>query len=380
MRQITMKILHIVHDEKFIDIAYRLFESASPGNNTFVIISKPSRLKYIKYTPVKFVSRLRLLQNKFIESLNEYSMVVLHCMDDTKLQLLARADNKVKFVWLGWGVDYYDLITEDNNKLLLPRTLSILKGTDSTDIRKNQIKKIFKRLFYGDINKKELVNRVNFFAPVLYEDYKLVKNVIGGFKPQYLPWNYGSLEDDLITGFDSVQKLGNNILVGNSSFPTNNHLDVFEELLTINLTGRKLLCPLNYGNVSYRGIVIREGHELFNGTFVPIIDYMSIGQYVKLLSSCSIAVMGHLRQQALGNVIIMLYLGAKVFLYKENPIYLFFKKEGAYIYSMEELKSEYQIMLSSAAIKHNRCVLQRYWSRDAAFAKTKNLIDIVTTD
>ncbi len=44
-------ILHIIPDEKFIDIAYKLFNNQSPDNN--------SKFKYIKITPVIKISRFK---------------------------------------------------------------------------------------------------------------------------------------------------------------------------------------------------------------------------------------------------------------------------------------------------------------------------------
>jgi hypothetical protein len=373
-----MKILHIVHDEKFIDIACRVFEAENPDNNTYVIISQPFQLKFIKHTQIQFVGKHNIFNNNFVSSLTKFDIVILHCMDDIMMQLVARADADVNFVWIGWGVDYYDLITGDTTKLLLPKTLSKERPVGhnkSLSLFVGKIRSFIKPLFYRSVNKTEIVNRINFFAPVLYNDFELVKSALPGFKPHYLSWNYGSLEDDFIKGFEDVTAIGNNILIGNSASPTNNHLDVFDEFAGIELKNRKIICPLNYGISNYRDIVSYEGLQRFQGTFVPIIDFMPSYEYTKLLSSCSIAVMGHLRQQAMGNIIIMLYIGAKVFLYKENPIYSFFKEEGALIYSMDELKNEYMEKLSTSAILQNRDVLQKHWGRDAISEKTRNLIE-----
>lgn len=373
-----MPILHIVHDEKFIDIAYRLFEESSPKNNTFIIISAPHKLNFIKFTPVCFVTRKESVNRRFLESLNHFDMVVLHCMDAIKMEILALADNTVKFVWIGWGIDYYDLITGDLNKLLLPKTLALNKNNfllNSYSTLRIKTKKMIKKYITGRyIDKFKLVNRINYFSPVLYEDYELVKSALPDFNAQYVPWNYGNLEDDLIKGYEEATITGDNILLGNSSFPSNNHLDIFDNIDLIGLADRKIICPLNYGDYDYRKVVTLEGAKRFGSNFVPLNDYMSINDYVKLIKTCSLVVMGHLRQQALGNIIIMMYLGAKVFLDKNNPIYIFFNKESAHIFSLEQLPFESNTRLNYASIKHNQDVLHRHWSRSAISVKTKELI------
>ena len=55
-------ILHIVHDEKFIDGAYKRFEEVSPNNNEFMVISnnKQRQFKYIKNTPITIISQYKL--------------------------------------------------------------------------------------------------------------------------------------------------------------------------------------------------------------------------------------------------------------------------------------------------------------------------------
>ncbi|MGP4883030.1 hypothetical protein ACTXQV_67810, partial [Klebsiella pneumoniae] len=67
---------------------------------------------------------------------------------------------------------------------------------------------------------------------------------------------------------------------------------------------------------------------IFGDKFLPVVDYMPIQQYVGILINCGFVIMNHVRQQALGNILIMLYLGAKVFLREENPVYTFLKNHG----------------------------------------------------
>jgi len=373
-------ILHIVPDEKFIDAAYRSFEATNLDNNEFVIIGKKHPLRYIKKTPIRFIERREFWSKKFVNSLKNYDIVCLHWMDDAKMQLLARVDKSVKFVWIGWGGDYYDLITGDTTKLLKPKTLTLFQKhriqTSSLPL-KSKVKQIIKRIIYKKIEKQHIINRIDFFAPVLYEDYKLLLKAIPDFKPHYLAWNYGTLEDDMIKGFENHVISGSNILIGNSATYENNHLDVFEHVKHLNLGGRQILAPLSYGDMLYREFVTSEAKILFGEQFVSIEGFMPISEYVSMLSSCSVAIMGHLRQQALGNIVIMIYLGAKVFLDKHNPVYLFFKKHHTLIYTLDEIEVEVDNALTSEEIEFNRNILRQHWGREAIHTKTMNLIETV---
>jgi hypothetical protein len=373
-------ILHLVPDEKFIDAAYRAFEEANPDNNEFVIISKKHPLRFIKNTPIRFVERSEFWSKKFVNSLKNYEMVCLHWLDDAKMQLLAQADASVKFVWIGWGGDYYDLITGDTTKLLKPKTLALSQKhriQASSLPFKSKIKQIIKQIIYKKVEKQHIINRIDFFAPVLYEDYELLIKTIPDFTPRYLSWNYGTLEDDMIKGFEDYVISGNNILIGNSATYENNHLDVFEHLKHLNLGSRQILAPLSYGDTQYRDLVALEAKMLFGKQFVSVEGFMPIAEYVSILSSCSVAIMGHLRQQALGNIVIMIYLGAKVFLDKHNPVYLFFKKYNTFIYTLEEIETQIDNALTIEEVEFNRNILRQHWSREMILQKTNNLIKMI---
>ena len=62
------------------------------------------------------------------------------------------------------------------------------------------------------------------------------------------------------------------------------------------------------------------------------------------------------RQLALGNIMMALHKGVKVYLNKKNPTYTWFKNEGLYIYEIEDLKNDLetgQIHLAKSEITHN---------------------------
>ncbi|BCV57506.1 hypothetical protein TUM17384_14510 [Shewanella algae] len=124
--------------------------------------------------------------------------------------------------------------------------------------------------------------------------------------------------------------------MGNSSTYSNNHIEAIDLLSEI-LDEQQVISPLGYGDGQYRQYVIDYGRKKLNKKFVPLVDYLPIDTYIGLLKSCGYVVMNHVRQQAVGNIIVMLYLGAKLFLRSDNVVYQFLKSNGAIIYSVEEL-------------------------------------------
>jgi hypothetical protein len=240
---------------------------------------------------------------------------------------------------------------------------------------KDNIKKIIKSIiFYQIKDYKEILKKINYFAPVLYEDYVLLKKQINDFRPKYLDWNYGSLENDFIK--EDLEIKGNNILIGNSSSFENNHIEVIDYLSELDLDSRKIICPLSYGNSEYAVEIIKYGNKILPNNFEPLKNFMKIEEYNEIISTCSVVIMNHLRQQAVGNIIIMMYFGAKIFLNKENPVYEFFKNKGAIIFSINELNNQViNTKLSEEEIKKNRQILKEYWSEDIMIKKTEKLIE-----
>jgi len=371
-------ILHIVPDDKFIDMAYNMFEKASPNNNEFMVVTKQENFKYIKTTPITRISPLKFLTKSFAKRLSKYEFVVIHWLEDQTKQLILNAPREVKFIWIGWGGDYYRYI---NKKLYLPLTQTLVNDTFTPQVKtsiKQKIKTRIKKLFFLKevLDTEKIIARINFFAPVLQEDYDLLCNEFIDFSPKYIDWNYGTLEDDLVP--EKLQIDGKNILLGNSATAENNHLDTFKILRHINISDRKIICPLSYGDMNYSEKIIRHGIELFGNNFEALTDFIPINEYNKIINSCSIVIMNHLRQQAVGNIVIMLYFGAKVFLNKENPVYEFFKKNGAIIFNMEELTDKNINIELTEQEKHiNKEVLKKYWARDVILEKTKKLIEIM---
>lgn len=127
------------------------------------------------------------------------------------------------------------------------------------------------------------------------------------------------------------------ILVGNSATPTNRHIPVLEALSKYRNEDIEVCAPLSYGDDAYRAEVISAGKRLLGEKFVPMVDYVDIEQYQQFLSTVSVGVFNHNRQQGMGNINGLMRLGAKVFLSKDSPMWDDFAKEGRVFYATEDL-------------------------------------------
>lgn len=376
------RILHLAINEKFIDHAYISFENVAPGLNDFFIFFDEyhSYIKQTPYTAVRARDRLGLSLYKKIAA---YDLVVVHSLHPFWISVINGCRQDVTFVWVGWGYDYYDLLYPDKQSMLLPLTAQEFA---QPAIAKNSKKRHLPGLLQHWLEKIRLnpdkqaaIEKIALFSPVLPNEYPLIQAAFQGAQfPAQVQWNYGSLEEVLLKGFIDRQICGKNILLGNSASASCNHLDILSWLSTsAALKAQQVICPLSYGDSRYAASIKQAGMQLLPGNFQPLTDFMPLSQYLDLVSSCSHLIMNHVRQQGVGNILIMLYLGAMVFLREENPCYDYFRQQGFVLYSVQQLQQQPELLqqqLSETARQNNRSLLFGIWSKQVLDRRTAELI------
>ncbi len=382
-----VRIAHFVHDSIYVDFAYDTFEMVAPGANDFYLASrnpKQHKLIHISKAPIQFISRYACFDPRFIRSVRKYDIILFHSMKPYKAEIATRSKGGSKLVWIGMGYDYYDFIYPSKTDMLKEKTRKIYRAIEANHAKpKNKVKEIAKRVLFRAYERKAVLSNIDYFAPVLEEEYHAISRNYTGIMPKYISWNYdissklGCIEDERRkTG-------GSNILLGNCATYTNNHIDAFELIKRCNFRAdAKIICPLNYGgNRQYKAAILEMGEQYFDDRFYPVLDFVEFEQYVGLLATCSHAIMNHIRQQAGGNILMMLYLGAKVFLDKKNPFYTHFKKMGITLFSIEDLENDPEPLinpLTDNAKHRNRRILMGYINQDAASKQTQRLIETCT--
>lgn len=110
---------------------------------------------------------------------------------------------------------------------------------------------------------------------------------------------------------------GHRVLLGNSATIENCHMEALDMLAHLADDNIEIICPLSYGDKLYAGKVIEKGRVIFGDNFMPITDYMPKDQYLDLISSCAVAIFNNNRQQAMGNINMLLEMGRKIYM-REN--------------------------------------------------------------
>lgn len=380
-----MNILHIAPDEKFINFTIDAFEEVWPGSNRFVIPgSKKKSLFYVKKTKNTIVGDMRFFYlGGLKENLNWCDILVIHYLTDWAAYAAIKAPSKVKVFWSGWGADYYRLIPELHNDSILPNSAKFMH--QNTVVCQSTKPRNTKTIVFEAINNFTLndsinrcIPRVDYFSSPLPSDFQLLKEYIPEFKAEFFQINYSSVEKTF--GKQRYNITGLDILVGNSATVTNNHIEAFEVLSKLDLSERRIIVPLSYGDESYREKVIKIGSDMFGNKFIPVVDFMPLEEYDKLISGCSIAIMNHRRQQALGNILAALYKGMRVFLRTENPIYKFFKTKGVFIYDVDRMSIEELsifIPLTDEQKEANRLVIDSFWAHHEVLNNIRKMSNMI---
>jgi dTDP-N-acetylfucosamine:lipid II N-acetylfucosaminyltransferase len=371
------KFIHLVDDEKFIKYAFESFSKLDKVDNEFLCISNKKNLDYIDFDCV-LIDNSYLKSDDFVETLNNCDLLIIHFLNTKYYDLLSNKKLTPKILWIGWGGDYYWMI--DTLK-----GFNIYKPITNTIYNKFRITRYFNyfnRLMKKTIRKKniKIINRINYFAPVLIDDYELIIKNNAWFKPDYFSWNYGTLEDNYIKGLEDFQVSGSDIMIGNSATITNNHLDILQSLKQTNVENCKIIIPLNYGDLMYGKLIYDKAKALFGNQVEILNDYLPYDDYLNLVKNCNKVFMGHIRQQAMGNVITLLYFGSKIFFFKESVTYTFLIKSNIKVYLIEDFvdkPKDFDFDFSIEELTTQRNNLLKIWGREINALKTKSVLELI---
>ena len=384
-----MKILHLATDEKFINSIYWQFNNLNNTENTFVILVDSDYLA-IKYVEIhdnfQLVEKNKKGLNHCLREIESHDIVICHGLNYFQSQIVLKTSATSKLIWFFWGGEFYD-----NPQLL--KLKSIGEKTKKYFVKstlKDKFKSLIRPLYYGVTNKTQTpeqsvlaaAKKIKHFGILYREEMDYFKSLgclssnVSLFKMTYYPLEF------IFKDIEHIKVNGTNILLGNSASLTNNHLEAFDILKDFNFQDRKLIVPLSYGDTNYAESIIQTGKTLFGHNLFPITDFKTLNEFNTLLSSCNVVIMNHFRQQAVGNVIAVLWMGAKVYLNESNTLFHYLKRIGVVVFSInKDLKqnSNALVGLNEAEINKNREILKSELSfeplKGAMSSKLKSIID-----
>lgn len=151
----------------------------------------------------------------------------------------------------------------------------------------------------------------------------------------------------------------NGVLIGNSAAPTNNHLDVLEELRRAPESPKNIIIPLSYGLSGIAKSVQKFAVLNFGSAVEPIVDFMPAQAYFDRLNRCEFVVMGHMRQQALGNLKWAFYTLRTVYLWEGSDVYEYLNAQGFVIRTIDSIEQRGLTPILTEELESNKALAKR---------------------
>lgn len=374
-------ILHLFHDDKVCNHVIANFEEVYPEGNVFVCICDKENLRYIKKSDkVIFLNRGEYdISHPMFAKVDK---ILIHYLDVDKIHFIEKhypLNTKVDIYWSLWGGDMYNevlysmgykIYDEENYAYPLRyRMFNFLRGVFGKSSYREEVDKL---IFF-------IENRIDYIMTFQAEfDLILEKWKSNRFRPKCIPNLpiYYPIENVLGDLFDK-KVTGKNIMIGNSASFSNNHIYACKYLSGINTSGLKKIMPLSYGGSDkYKNNIKNTCYRFWGEDYLPLENFMPLKDYNELMLSCSNYIYGNWRQEAVGNIVIALYLGAKVYVSERSPLLRIFEDFGIKLYKTEQISSlDFYEAEDDLTICQNRQKILNIYSKEAILNHIKTIFD-----
>lgn len=217
-----------------------------------------------------------------------------------------------------WGGDFYS-----DKKINFDKNLVLY-------IKRHVVKKL----------KYKMISKCKAVVNLISTEEKVFRK-ISGYKGRCLIAGYMG-NTDIINKYKHSKKSVDpyKVIVGNSATSSNFHYEVLDIICKYKNENVQFIFPLSYGDDKYRNELINYAQDKLGDTFLPLIHFCEYEEYVKMLSECSVGIFNNNRQQALGNINIMVRSGCKLFIKRDTPMWEeFVEGEGRHYYDVSDIRN-----------------------------------------
>ncbi|MCC5894485.1 MAG: TDP-N-acetylfucosamine:lipid II N-acetylfucosaminyltransferase [Alkalibacterium sp.] len=289
-------------------------------NHEFIIVgSNTNQAEFIQLNSnVEFFPKNVKGFFKISKKMANSSKVIIHglLMSQITFLLFLKPFTMKKVFWIVWGADLYFYQSKKNDF-------------------KHNINEFFRKI---------VIKRIPFIATLVKDDYYLAEkwynvNAVH-LKAIYISDERTQYIREVLENRKTTKNGTLRILIGNNATPSNNHLEVFEYLKKYSNRDIEIICPLSYGDNEYAKLIENKGKEMFGSKFSALVELVPMREYIHFLDTIDIGVFNNDRQQGLGNIFSLLYLGKKVFLRPSTTMWNEIRNEmGIEVFSIEEINN-----------------------------------------
>lgn len=351
-------IVHIfqykLYTKGFVDFINQVY---NPKDHLFVIYGKcpNDSFKVNDYPNVRFVPSLNNMDESIRDAIRSSIKVIIHSNNIEITRLLFREPGLLKKSYIiFWGFDIYCYRSKSAG----------IKQFLIQALQKYQIRNV-----YG-------------IGVLAQNDQQVLRDLIPGIKGRF--FNAAYIQT---TNYDKLYELRKKpkskrpvkLMLGNSASETNCHFEIIDRLSKYASEDILIYCPLSYGSKEYAEKVADYGKKVFGEKFVPLTQLMPLESYWEVLSDCRIGFYNNDRQQAMGNISIMLSQGAKVYIRTDTSMWEKYQQMGYDVYDISEIgKLEWDRVqkISEESKKKNS---ERY-DASVSLERKKKIWDVIFLD
>jgi len=330
-----LSLCHIFSDAKFVDLIFAYFNSDLFVNEG-IFIGDGKAYKGIHKDSIEFIDYGESGIARIIKICCKHDVIIFHNLDYYKSIIANRLPKGMKMVWRFFGTEFYS-IPEYQLNYYSDRTKDALNINYYYHLRVHIFNfiRIFKYAFQlkrtpiAEFNRA--INKISYVLAWDKDEYFHIKKHWKTF-PKLIELSALSK----IEKRSSLNNKNNNIVIGNSRAPENNHLDIIDLFENCPTKGSfSLVLPLSYGDKGsyYRRLINRI--KLSKIEIQLLCEFLPFDIYAEKVVNAKAAVINTYRQMALGNCFLFLGNDVKLYLSEKNPSYNYLRRLGFFISSVE---------------------------------------------
>ncbi len=326
--------LHVFLDEKVVNSFISMMEVVYPNESTYLIIAKgglPSRVKLGDNIVSFDENSIQLKQ--FLSNISVFKHICLHSISGRKFYQFI---NHPSISWVIWGADMYGpLLRFKGYEIYCDKAKQYKVRAGRYPVWVYILLTTVRDYFIARREEK-IINKLRYVITDNGCDFDVFNHYFGD-KTILFPGtiNYYPIESLIDKSRYNEVCNGNAIWVGNSADPNGNHVWVFEKL-SVYSDDIQIMSPISYGDVRFMKYIEEEGCRLLGRKFVPLKQFLPVNEYYAKFLQANAFIFGHFRQCAVGNILLALFFGGKVFLSNRNPLLKMYKESGFFIFSIED--------------------------------------------
>ena len=336
--KVTIRSIHLLSDKKFVPWVKNTF--TLPGWTCLYILINHRKKKSVEQLKEDTyeVSTDRYGEQFILDQLESGDIVFHYFLDNRKADIIAKSPPHLVHCWCFYGAEIYQQTSLFRDRLYGPQTRKLLARLPEVRFRYD-----LRRLYYQYVlfrktpirSLREAIPKVHAILWYVEEEIQWINAKIT--LPPWKFFQFFQFSDIIPEGTGIVNTESKSVLLGNSATVENNHADALQMLTRVKQKGYTISLPLTYGQFKRYKSTIKELYtESLGESAVFLEDHMELSAYYHFLQQHPTAVFLHYRQQALGNILYMLYVGTKVYLSNQNVVITWLKNNGVKVFTFEE--------------------------------------------